>query len=451
MSIKHKISLYAGILLSVALIGFWALLQYKLLQSFKSQIDSFGEILSKQVADSVTELVLANDLLGLNVVLGQLNNETGVQSATITDVDGQVIASTLPPDSPAPTSGNLYIAPITVQEAVAGRLILVFDDNIISDPFGQSNLLFLGAWIAALAVALGLSWRLGNQIVRPLLELVDAVDAANADEEFVEIEISDFAEIGLLQQRVAETLTAQQQLKDELSVTGIPFEDDESQQVQRPERRMATLIAIEVVNSTPAIELLHPATFSTLLQQYQFYLRQVARLYRGTVTQLSGDRAVLSFDVRQCQDEHAFNALCCAQLFLLLSQKLAASQKAKNAQALEFKLTVHSGDVFFSLPWRKNKGEPDPMRTETMVGRSFTLAQDLLAHAHTGEILVSEPAYDLANGPQRFPDAAERDIEKDGLDLLGYILPVDSGTHYELLLKQCAHLMPEQQAKAGPA
>jgi class 3 adenylate cyclase len=212
---------------------------------------------------------------------------------------------------------------------------------------------------------------------------------------------------------------------------------------------MATLIAIEVVNSTPAIELLHPATFSTLLQQYQFYLRQVARLYRGTVTQISGDRAVVSFDVRQCQDEHAFNALCCAQLFLILSQRLAASQKARNAQALEFKLTVHSGDVFFSLPWRKNKGEPDPNRTETMVGRTFTLAQELLTDAQTGEILVSELAYDLANGPQRFPSAPEKNIAKGGLDLLGYILPVDCGAHHELLLKQCAHLLPEQQSKAG--
>lgn len=448
MSIKQKISLYAALLLSVALIGFWALLQYKLLQSFKSQVDSFGDILSKQVADSVTELVLANDLLGLNVVLGQLNNEPGVQSATITDVDGQVIASTLAPSAPAPSSGNLYIAPITVQDAVAGRLILVLDDNIISDPFGQSNLLFLGAWGAALLLALLLSWRLGNQIASPLLELADALDAASTEEEPVEIEISELEEVGLLQQRVADVLAVQQQLKEELSITGIPFEDDDSQ-LQRPERRMATLVAVEVVNSTPAIELLHPATFSTLLQQYQFYLRQVARLYRGTVTQISGDRAVVSFDVRQCQDEHAFNALCCAQLFLILSQKLAVSQQSRNAQALEFKLTVHSGDVFFSQPWRKkSKGETEANVTETMVGKTFNLTQELLADAGAGEILVSELAYDLANGPQRFPDAPDKSIAKDGLELMGYSLPVNCGAHYELLLKQCAHLLPEQQAKS---
>ena len=133
---------------------------------------------------------------------------------------------------------------------------------------------------------------------------------------------------------------------------------------------MASLLVIEMVNSTSAVELLHPATLSTLLQQYQFYLRQSSRLYRGVVTQLSGDRAMVAFDVRQCQDEHAFNAICCGQLFLHLMQRLAVMQSGRNAQQLEFRLAVHSGDVFFSPLWKSPKQDKDSSRRETVIGHT---------------------------------------------------------------------------------
>ena len=67
MVIKHKITLSFSLLLILVLVAFWLSLKLQLQQTVAQQADAMGEILARQTADSVTELVLANDLLGLNV------------------------------------------------------------------------------------------------------------------------------------------------------------------------------------------------------------------------------------------------------------------------------------------------------------------------------------------------------------------------------------------------
>ena len=444
MSIKQKFALAFSllILVSVGTYGWFAQQMFE--RSLQEQGNDFASILAKQTADSVTELVLANDLLGLNVVLGQLSKEPGFVSATITDVDQHVLASTLPPGTLAPTTGNLHKAPITVQDSVAGQVIFQFDDSMLKAQRSQLLYFSAGLLAAALLATLLLSWWLCEQITEPLRVLLDQADDFEVGSANASISVNRDDEVGRLQQRMAELLGYQKQLEEQLAVTGMPDPEPSDQQLQRPERRMATVLAIEMVNSTSAIELLHPATLSTLLQQYQFYLRQASRLYRGVVTQISGDRALVAFDVRQCQDEHAFNAICCGQLFLQLMQRLGTLQKSRNAQQLEFRLAVHSGDVFFSPLWKSSTRNKDsgPLR-ETLIGHTVSLVQELLAHAHSGHILVSELSYDLANGNMRLPVEPGEGVLTDKRTILTYNVAADCGTHNELLEKQCHHLLPD--------
>ncbi|HTR00888.1 MAG TPA: adenylate/guanylate cyclase domain-containing protein [Candidatus Acidoferrum sp.] len=444
MSIKQKFTVVFSLLVIVSICGFALLAQQSFQRTLESQANDFATILAKQTADSVTELVLANDLLGLNVVLGQLKQEPGFVSATITDVDKRVLASTLPPGSGVPTKGRLYTAPITVQDSVAGQVIFVFDDSQVEEQ--RTRVLYLAAaTLAASLLMTGLiAWWLCEGITAPILRLLDQAENFEVGDEGAFITVDRDDEVGQLQQRWSDLLQYQRQLQEKLAVTGVPDAEPSDEQLQRPERRMATVLAIEVVNSASAVELLHPATLSTLLQQYQFYLRQASRLYRGVVTQISGDRALVAFDVRQCQDEHAFNAICCGQLFLHLMQRLALLQKARNAQQLEFRLAVHSGDVFFSPLWKSAKQEKDTPRRETMIGHTVGLVQELLTHAATGHILVSELSYDLANGNMRLPVEPGEGVLTDKRTILTYNVPAECGAHKELLEKQCLHLLPEQ-------
>ena len=443
MAIKYKIALSFSLLLVLILAAFWLSLKLQLEQTLSRQTDTLGQILAKQTADSITELVLANDLLGLNVVLNQLAGEQGVASITIKDVDGKVLVTTS--GAEGENEGIPYVAPITLQDAVAGTVSLYLDESLQSNPVAQPRGLFyliLGAGIVLVIVTAS---ALSSHLTQPLQELLEQTDIGDTGEELPEIVVTRQDEVGQVQQRFLELMTRQRELEDHIEVTGLPDPTLEEQSGSKPERRMATLLVVQVVNSNTALELLHPATFSTLLQQYQYYLRQAARLYRGVVNRINGDTMLVSFDIRQCQEEHAFNAICCAQLFLSLMEKVAANHHARNAQALEFSAAIHSGAVYFSPIWVKQRLEGDKARPESVIGKPVEIAGELLVHSQPGSILVSELSYDLAEGNTRFvtDDAEQISLGADNLTLITYSLLPTTGTHSELLERQCQHLLPE--------
>jgi hypothetical protein len=100
--------------------------------------------------------------------------------------------------------------------------------------------------------------------------------------------------------------------------------------------------------------------------------------------------------------------------------------------------------VFFSPLWKSPKQDKDSSRRETVIGHTVSLVQELLAHASTDQILVSELSFDLANGNLRFPVSPGAGIQTDKRTILTYNIPADCGMHKELLEKQCQHLLPEQ-------
>lgn len=444
MAIKHKIALSFSLLLTLVLAAFWLSLKLQLEQTLAQQTDTLGRILAKQTADSVTELVLANDLLGLNVVLNQLAQEPGVASVTIADVDGLVLASTTTQRPINQADETQYVAPVTLQGAVAGNVFLALDEDLLSNPVARPDTLFWLIIAAGLVLATATAWALAAHFTTPLLELL--ADSDNDDPENPQPVVVDRNdEIGLLQQRFADLLYRQRELEDLIEETGMPEIDPDTTANLKAERRMATLLVVQVAHSNTAIELLHPATLSTLLQQYQFYLRQAARLYRGVVTRINGDTVLVSFDVRHCQDEHAFAALCCAQLFLRLMHKVGFAQRARHAQALEFHLAIHSGDVYYSPIWTKARATEEKTRPESVIGKPVELVNELVEHCETAEILVSELSYDLADGDERFHADFSRQIAlgEDNLMLMTYSLSPETGTHSELLDRQCQHLLPD--------
>lgn len=441
MAIKYKIALSFSFLLVLILAAFWLSLKLQLEQSLARQTDTLGDILARQTADSITELVLANDLLGLNVVLNQLAGETGIASITIKDVDGKILVATTGEEIHDRTA---YVAPITLQDAVAGTVSLYLDESLQSNPVTQPYGLFyliIGAGIILVAVT---AWALSSHMMQPLQYLLEQTDNSSQDEQ-AEIVVTRADEIGQVQQRFLELVNRQRELEAHIESIGLPDPALEEVTGAKPERRMASLLAVQVVNSNTALELLHPATLSSLLQQYQYYLRQAARLYRGVVNQINGDTMLVSFDIRQCEDEHAFNALYCAQLFLSLMQKVADNHRARNAQALDFSIAVHSGAVYFSPIWTRQRPESDKHRPESVIGKPVELVMELLAHSQPNSILASDLTYDLAEGNVRFETDITQQISvgTDNLALITYSLAADTGNHSELLERQCQHLLPE--------
>lgn len=445
MAIKYKITLSVSLLLILILVAFWLSLKLQLQQTVAQQTDTLGNILARQTADSVTELVLANDVLGLNVVVNQLARENGVANITISDVDGRELTSTALQGLREEDGSTPYVAPVTLQGAVAGYVALSLDESFLTNPVTRPDALFFIIIGAGLVLVFAASHAIAAQVTTPVLELVQMTEAGeDVDPDALVANRRD--EFGLLQQRIADLIWRQRELEEQIDVIGAPREDPEDVAGLKAERRTATLLHVQVANSAKALDLLHPGTLSTLLQQYQFYLRQAARLYRGAVVRVNGDSVLVAFDTRRCQDEHAFDALCCAQLFVRLMQKVAETQRARKAQALEFCLAVYSGDSYFSPIWRKQKGDDDKQRQESVIGKPVALVAELCGQCRPGEILVSEASFALADGNNRFGAQQSRKVALDSgsVNLVIYTLPAYAGSHSELLERQRQHLLPEQ-------
>jgi class 3 adenylate cyclase/uncharacterized membrane protein affecting hemolysin expression len=451
MAIRYRIALAFSLLVIVLVTSFWVALKLQLDRTLSAQQDILGQVLARQAADSVTELVLANDQLGLNVVASQLGREAGIAGLVITDVDGRILAPTAPNASiPDTAQAGVYRAPVSLQDAVAGFVILTLDPAIISNPLLKPQTAYYSVIAAGLVLAFLLAWVVSRPFIHPLAELAGG-DVEEMIDQSNPVQLSAVPEVQQVQLRFLELWNRVSELEGQISSIGLPDQSSEEQANPRAERRMTTLVAVEVVNAQTAIELLHPGTLSILLQQYQFYLRQAARLYRGVVTRTHGNASLVTFDTRRCQDDHAGNAIFFAQLFLLLMQEVAASQKAKKAQSLEFRVAVHSGDAYFSPLWKKPRTDGEQNREESVIGKPVELVQEMLQHASPGRIIASELSYDLAEGQSRLgiPQSGTLTLDEGRLTMGTYSIPPQAGTHADLLGRQCRHLLPDQNAQAS--
>ncbi len=141
LTLKYKIALcFSGILILI-ISTLWLLTENDIETNIKLQADELGTTLAEQVADSVIELVLANDLLGLNVVISQLSSSTSVNQVTVFDVDDNILARS-GERSANPLHNTSYRAEIALQNAVAGSVMLELNSSSLNDNI--NNIYFWG-------------------------------------------------------------------------------------------------------------------------------------------------------------------------------------------------------------------------------------------------------------------------------------------------------------------
>ena len=156
----------------VVLVCAWVL-NMQLRQATQEQIEAVGQSLKQQAVASATELLVAKDLLSLNVMLDNLAQNPLVAHVVIHSVDNRIIAEAgaRPKQATLDRSEGVFSAPIAFQEIAAGQLQLTLDLEAFRKPMtvSQQNLGLLGLIIAI--VTLFSSLRLGSQLTTPLLQL----------------------------------------------------------------------------------------------------------------------------------------------------------------------------------------------------------------------------------------------------------------------------------------
>ena len=432
LQLRHKIALSFGLLLVVVTTAFWLLFQGELNRSLQEYQDILGQSLAEQTASSVRELVLVNDLLGLNVVLTQLVRNDTIRAASVQDIDGNQLSSIGTPPMPG-ESISLYMADIRVQDAVAGVVSIELNARTVADSSDRMRNLFLLLLVVGLVLVVTTAFALAGQFTAPLQQLADTL-AEDTDDE----DDDPSAEPTLRLQAGLDALLARyQEMESRLLETGVWQGDNDS--LEEPARLSASVLVIKVVNIHTAVEVLHPSTLTRLLQEYLFYLKQAARLYGGEFHRINGESVVVCFDERQCEDSHSANALCCAALFQSVMARINHRHRKKGEQVLDFLMAIHSGDIFMA-PGIEDSAAPDQF---TILGKILDITYFLCKQGAPNELVISEATCTQARYFETFNTDGEKEVSMpaDNVSFMAYVLTNGFAEDMDKIRQQRRHIL----------
>ncbi|WP_024672070.1 HAMP domain-containing protein [Pseudomonas syringae] len=171
--IALRIASHNVILVALALVIYAGVMGLQFKQAMHEQADALGQALTTQTATSATELLVSNDILSLNVLLGNLVKNPLVAHAAIYSVDNRILAEAgqRPKNGILGEAQGLYEIKITFQDTMAGHLRISLDMSQFQQPMTislQSMGILAGI---LLALALALSLRLGRHISTPLMQM----------------------------------------------------------------------------------------------------------------------------------------------------------------------------------------------------------------------------------------------------------------------------------------
>ncbi len=340
-------------LVALALVIYACVMGLQFKQAMHEQADAVGQSLTTQTATSATELLVSNDILSLNVLLGNLVKNPLVAHAAIYSVDNRILAEAgqRPRNSLLGEAEGLYQTKITFQDVTAGQLRISLDMSQFQQPM-LISLQSMGILAAILlALALTLSLRLGRFISTPLLQLrvwlrdphpyTPAIDRQD--------EIGDLAR--QLHARLAPPPPPEPEVEEEDDFDDVPVapkaaprakvavqeadDDDEAFAglmdeeaapakpiaAESNEPQSSAVLAVQL-GSQEQLRRLPRTRLAELLERYNDCLDQAASLYEGEVHTLSDGGTLLLFHSRDCGEDYLTNAICCGELLRALGHAL---------------------------------------------------------------------------------------------------------------------------------
>jgi len=374
----------ALVLTGMALI--WLISHLHTQTALQQQADGLGDTLARQTALLVTELVLANDRISMNVLLNELTRNTPIAQVAVFSVDNQVIAIAGPSTARVSITGgspdSTYIAPIALQDSVAGYVRINLDHNDLTASTRQNNGLLLAAMVLMLLMTLSVMISLARLAHRPE-DLPSAVD-----------------------------------------------EDTEYGTVSSRSGRSSAVLCLHMANYDALMNAHWDDTTLPLPEQCYQLLEDVASLYGARVDACDGPDMQISFPWPGSAGEQAFDALCSATLLMALGARLH-----KGCHASE-PLRLHAG-LHCARP-----GDVTVINTDDEAARIAALICD---NSPTNGLLVSQDSIDTANAETHFecqPFSALID-ETSGETVPVALIRAPAASTRALLQRQASQLLQE--------
>jgi|TARA_B110000091_G_scaffold16919_1_gene15974 uncharacterized membrane protein affecting hemolysin expression/class 3 adenylate cyclase len=437
--ISRKFATAVSLLLLLAMCIFWLISNYNTQNILRQQADNLGNILAQQTATQLTELVLANDMISMNVILGNLARNSSIGEIAVVNIDNEVIAAarseleTPATIIPLPIQLNRaqadYLAPINVAGSTAGYVRLSLDVSYIETGIVNNFLFVLAATVLLLIVAVTLTTTYFQYLISfPANLLAFAISNIRKGEIETCPEPSNNNELSLAIRQFNATaeFLAQNTFLDNFGHR--KPEADPEQFTPSYGTQDVTLLSIKMANFYYLASTLSEETLVNLLNKYYFFAGKVAQLYNGKVTYCSEDEVVINFASEQLEEEQAFYAICSGQLFLQLVGDL--NDIEGEHIAAKFKLAVHSGQAVSGLY------SPVTQEKNNLTGKTLDATRKICDEAPNNSLLISEHCFDHAGAGARI-DAEEFSIVDAGVEMKTY-LSNDPMSDNSLLLERQA-------------
>ena len=405
-----RVASHTLLLVALALIIYaWVMgMQFK--HAMEQQADALGQSLITQTAASATDLLVANDILSLNVLLSNLVKNPLVAHAAIYSVDNRVLAESgaRPQRSLLGDEEGLYSTPISFQEVIAGHLRISLDMQQFQQPMTISLQSMGLLSLILLALTLTLSMRLGRQLSLPLMQLRlwlrdpdDPAPGAGRQDEIgelarqlqarlvpekpePEIELDDSMEdlysahfevpvavpvndyersdtdLRSHLDDVAESLPTEDQATDDSFDDDFdddpPFDEPKLQPAPSPAVVTPAAPATTGKSGVLAIQLgaqeqlrrLPRARLTELLQRYSDCLQQASTLYQAELHTLNDGSSLMLFHSQDDEQNYLTHALCCGELMRALGHALQI-EVADSGITLQLQLGLTQGEGLYDL------------------------------------------------------------------------------------------------------
>lgn len=401
-------------------------------------IDEYGDIITRQLADSAIEPLFTDEQFELQVLLDNVNRSERIIGAVVFDHTGQVVSQSsapvplplvmqklaqlrdnLPIEPGASDSASepyvIHISPVRFKDVTGGYVAVVFSRSSLGASFQDSMSLMI--WIAVLLAGsiclLGIA--MGHQLSKPIQNLAQATqDIRNGNLKHIPDRRND--ELGQLIEAInhmSDGLVEKSQVEALLKkFTGRDIAEKVLGELDTielgGEQVEATVLFADIVGFTSMSEKMSPAQVSLLLNEYYNYFHSCAKLYCGSVDKFIGDCAMITFGASKQDEQHRYHAVACAVLMNRIACKLNNDRSARGQPAIHLRIGINSGKMLAGL-----LGTEEQMQY-TVVGDAVNLASRLCNEAEAGQIIIEASLYELVRASHVIDVTAGKQIRVRG-------------------------------------
>ena len=441
--VSSRFSATFGLFLVLALCCFWLINTYATQGLQRSHSDSLGQTLANQTASQMTEFLLANDMISMNVILTSLTRNPAITRVEVINVSNAVIAMASSsavgpkPIIPLPFRLNMlsaqYSAPIELANSVAGTVRLTLDLSHIET--GLVNSLVLNSIATILLAAIGallINTYFQYLVTFPANLLAFALSNIRKGEIEVcpEPKNSNELSAAIRQFNATAGFLAQNTFLSNFGNRS-PEIDGETFSFE-PGTEDVVLLNIKMSNFQFLASTLSESARVGLLNKFYFYAGKVSQLYSGQVTYCSDGEVLINFAGNALETEQAFFAICAGQLFLQLVSDIGDVEG--EATGAKFQLAVHGGQAIGGLY------SPITQQKTNLTGKTLDLCRSICSECPDNNLLISERCFEQAGAETRVEGQKFTVVDEDE-QIIVYLSSEPMNEFQALLERQAIQLV----------